>query len=57
MTVGRVLFFRSDRCVELGSTITVPLKQDDEGRGFNFDQWLTRILTLATIIVAADSVK
>ena len=54
---SKFLFFRSDPGVEPGSTITVPVKQEDEGGGFNFDQMLTRVLTLATIIVAVNSVK
>ena len=54
---GRFLFFRSDPKVEPGSTITVPFKLPDEGGGFNVDQWLTRVLSLATILVAINSVK
>jgi len=48
----RFLFFRSDPEVKPGSTITVPTKQTNEGGGFDVDQWLTRILSLATVMVA-----
>lgn len=54
---SRFLFFRLDPSVEPGSTITVPVKQPDEGGGFNVDQWLTRVLSLATILVAINSVN
>ena len=51
---GKFLFFRSDPEVTPGSTISVPFKVEREG-GFNMDQTLTRILSLATILVAIRS--
>ena len=54
---SKFLFFRSDPGVEPGSTIRVPVKQPDEGGGFNADQWLTRMLSIATILVAIDRVR
>ena len=35
----------------------MPVKQPDEGGGFNVDQWLARVLSLATVIVAVNAVK
>ena len=53
----RFLFFRMDPDVQPGSTITVPVKQPKEGGGFNTDQWLTRMLSIATILVAIDRIN
>ena len=49
---SKFLFFRSDPRVEPGSTISVPFKERREGAGFNVDQLITRVLSLATILVA-----
>lgn len=54
---SRFLFFRMDPSVEPGSTITVPVKAPKEGGGFNTDQWLTRMLSIATILVAIDRIN
>ena len=49
---SKFLFFRSDPKVQPGSTISVPFKEQREGGGFNADQVLTRLLSVATILVA-----
>ena len=49
---SKFLFFRSDPKIEPGSTISVPFKEQREGGGFNGDQLLTRLLCVATILVA-----
>lgn len=54
---GRFLFFRSDPDVLPGSTITVPVKERSEGGGFDVDVWLARVLSLATVIVAVNSIN
>ena len=46
------LIFRSDPTIEPGSTISVPFKPEGEGGGINADQMLTRLLSVATILVA-----
>jgi hypothetical protein len=33
------------------------VKQPDEGGNFTVDRWLTRVLLIATILVAINSVK
>ncbi len=52
---SKFLFFRSDPRIEPGSTISVPFKEPREGGGFNADQLITRVLSLATILVALKS--
>ena len=49
---SKFLFFRSDPGIEPGSTISVPFKERREDGGFNADQVLTRLLSVATILVA-----
>ena len=50
-----LFLFRDDPGVEPGSTIFVPTKAPSQG--FNADQWLTRILSVATILVAIESLS
>ena len=47
-----LFIFRNDPRIEPGSTITVPFKEQRAGGGFNVDQMITRVLSLATILVA-----
>jgi len=54
---SKFLFFRSDPGVEPGSTISVPLKEPREGGGISVDQLLTRTLSIATILVAIESLR
>ena len=49
---SKFLFFRSDPRIGPGSTISVPFKERREGAAFNVDQLITRVLALATILVA-----
>ena len=49
---SKFLFFRSDPGIEPGSRISVPFKEPREDRGFDADQFLTRTLSLAMILVA-----
>jgi len=51
----KFLFFTSDPEVSPGTTITVPEKIDTAG-GFNVDQWLTRVLSMATVLVAINGI-
>jgi len=52
---SKFLFFRSDPRVEPGSTISVPFKAQRVGGGLNVDQLLTRVLSLATILVSINA--
>ena len=51
----KFLFFTSDPEISPGTTITVPEKLDTAG-GFNVDQWLTRVLSMATLLVAINGI-
>ncbi len=51
---SKFLFFTSDPDITPGSTITVPEKSQADG-GFNVDQWLTRVMSMATVLVAVAS--
>ena len=51
----KFLFFTSDPEISPGTTITVPEKLDTAG-GFNVDQWLTRVLSMATVLVAINGI-
>ena len=53
---GKFLFFRSDPEVKPGTVITVPEKLEVDG-GFNVDQWLTRVLSMATVLVAINGMS
>ena len=53
---GKFLFFRSDPEVKPGTVITVPEKLEVDG-GFNVDQWLTRVLSMATVLVAINGIS
>ncbi len=51
---SKFLFINSDPEIRPGSTITVPQKMEATG-GFNVDQWLTRVMSMATVLVAVAS--
>lgn len=48
---SKFLFIKSDPEIKPGSVITVPQKMQS-GSDFNLDQWLTRVMSLATVLVA-----
>ena len=52
---SKFLFFKSDPEIRPGSIISVPEKMD-LGGGFNIDQWLTRVLSMATVLVAINGI-
>ena len=55
---GRVLWlFRNDPAVRPGSVVTVPAKVETAGGGFNVDAWMTRTVSLLTILVAFQAVS
>ena len=55
--VSKFLFFRSDPDVEPGSTITVPVLSVEDGGGFDLDQWMSRFLSIATIVYMANQIR
>lgn len=55
--VSKFLFFRSDPDVEPGSTITVPVLSLEDGGGFDLDQWMSRFLSIATIVYMANQIR
>ena len=54
---SKFLFFRSDPDVEPGSTITVPVLALEDGGGFDLDQWMSRFLSIATIVYMANQIR
>ncbi len=51
---SKFLFINSDPEIRPGSIITVPQKMEAT-EGFNVDQWLTRVMSMATVLVAVAS--
>ena len=54
-TVARTLGIKRTPRIQPGSTITVPLKADQDG--FNWDQFLSKMLTVATTSRCARRAK